>query len=155
MNLKNITILIIVITISCFLCNNAFAEDLPFMDYTNMYPQEQAYLHYILYIDDEPFKDPYLGLEFAANNKEIVYYVPARPFLDMLGISGTYDKASNKLLINGMEFPAERAVLGRDLKTDEKILYLPMKEVLEFLNLPIRIQETTLGVYTSCKNRQP
>ncbi len=144
---KRYIILLFIITgnlLSFHFC--CMAEDLPFMDYTGRYPEEQSENHYFLYINDEPLKSPYMALTFTADNKEVVYYFPARDLLDALGVSGTYDKVNNKLIINGKEFPKERAVLGRDPETDEKILYLPFKEVLQFLNLPMRIQEKTLGI---------
>jgi hypothetical protein len=66
--------------------------------------------------------------------------------LNALNATGTYDKAKDVLLINNKEFPKEKAAIGKDIKTGEKVLYLPFMDVLKFLNITVKIQETSLGI---------
>ncbi len=115
-----------------------------FQDLTGKYPDEQTGPYYFLYIDDKPYKEPYIATS-PVNSKEVIYYFPARDFLNILNVTGTYDKAKDVLLINNKEFPKEKAAIGKDIKTGEKILYLPFMEVLKFLKIIVKIQETSLG----------
>ncbi|MEQ8168139.1 MAG: hypothetical protein ABRQ38_04525, partial [Candidatus Eremiobacterota bacterium] len=91
------------------------------------------------------YKEPYIAAS-PVNSKELIYYFPARDFLNALNVTGTYDKAKDVLLINDREFPKEKAAIGKDIKTGEKILYLPFMDVLKFLKITVKIQETSLGI---------
>jgi hypothetical protein len=120
---------------------------MPFPDLSKIYPSEEGeVLYHILYIDDKPFIAPYIKSE----DKNPVYYFPAQTLLETLGVTGTYDKKKDKLIINGKEASKNIGIIGRDIKTNEKILYLDFKKIIEFLNLPVRIQATALGtsIYT-------
>ncbi len=128
-----------------FLYATCLAQEKSFLDLTGKYPEEQQQNFYFLYINDKPFTEPYLTYS-PTNSKDLIYYLPAKELLDALKVSGTYDKKTDKILINGKEFPKDKSALGRNLKTNEKILYLSFKDVLSFLKLPMRIQETSLGV---------
>jgi hypothetical protein len=119
---------------------------MPFQDFTKTYPKEQNSSYYLLYIDNKPFKFPYIEIENPMNKKEMIYYFPATALLDSLGISGTYDKKNDKLIINGMETPKYFGIIGFDIKTNEKILYLSARQVIEFLKLPVRIVNTPAGI---------
>lgn len=123
----------------------SLAGEVKFQDLTGKYPDEQTGLYYFLYIDDKPYKEPYIAAS-PVNSKELIYYFPARDFLNALNVTGTYDKAKDVLLINNREFPKEKAAIGKDIKTGEKILYLPFMDVLKFLKITVKIQETSLGI---------
>jgi len=123
----------------------SLAGEMKFQDLTGKYPDEQTGPYYFLYIDDKPYKEPYIATS-PVNSKEVIYYFPARVFLNALNATGTYDKAKDVLLINNKEFPKEKAAIGKDIKTGEKVLYLPFMDVLKFLNITVKIQETSLGI---------
>lgn len=125
------------------LYDTSLAGEMKFQDFTSKYPDEQTGSYYFLYIDDKPYKEPYIATS-PVNSKEVIYYFPARDFLNAINATGTYEK--DVLLINGKEFPKEKAAIGKDIKTGEKILYLPFMEVLKFLKITIKIQETSLGI---------
>lgn len=137
---------------------NSLAGETKFQDFTSKYPDEQTGPYYFLYIDDKPYKEAYIATS-PVNSKELIYYFPARDFLNALNATGTYDKEKDVLLINNKAFPKEKAAIGKDIKTGEKILYLPFMEVLKFLNITVKIQETSLGttyrVRTSGSSPQP
>lgn len=145
MNFKRIFVILIIMLFSMSYSYSSMADELPFQDFSNIYPDEHEGLYYLLYIDGVPFDSPYMALQIPEDNKEQVYYFPGRDLLNALGVEGTYDKKLQKLLIHGKEFPTERVVLGRDMETGEKIIYLPFRELLDFLALPQRIQENGLG----------
>jgi len=124
---------------------------MPFPDFTKEYPKEEGeVLYHILYIDDKPFIAPYIVIK----DKEPVYYFPAQTLLETIGVTGTYDRKKDKLIINGKEASKKMGIIGRNIKTNEKILYLNFMELLNFLNLPVRIQATALGtsIYTRTTN---
>lgn len=146
--MKKINILLFLITgIILYIQAICPAGEVPFKDLTNIYPKEQKdSSYYLLYIDNKPFKSPYIEVENPMNKNEIIYYFPAGTLLDSLGTSGTYDKKNDKLIINDMEAPKYYGIIGRDLKTNEKILYLSAKNVINFLKLPLRIVNTPAGI---------
>lgn len=131
---------------------NSLAGGMKFQDFTSKYPDEQTGSYYFLYIDDKPYKEPYIATS-PIDSKEVIYYFPARGFLNALNATGTYNKEKDILLINNKEFPKEKAAIGKDLKTGEKILYLPFMDVLKFLNISVKIQETSLGVTYHVKTK--
>ena len=128
-----------------FLYLNSLAGETKFQDFTSKYPDEQTGPYYFLYINDKPYKEPYIAIS-PVDSKELIYYFPARDFLNALNTTGTYDKGKDILFINNKEFPKEKAAIGRDIKTNEKILYLPFMEVLKFLNITVKIQENSFGI---------
>jgi hypothetical protein len=128
-----------------FLYVTSTAGEMKFQDFTSKYPDEQTGPYYFLYINDKPYKEPYIATS-PVDSKELIYYLPARDFLNALNVTGTYIKEKDLLLINNKEFPKEKAALGRDIKTNEKILYLPFMEVLKFLNINVKIQENSFGM---------
>ncbi len=111
---------------------------------TGSYPDEQDGKFYLLYIDEEPFKEPYYKIKDPKGEKD-VYFFPATPLLKALKTEGTYDKEKDMILISGKEFPREYAIIGRDIKTDNKILYLSFYDLLNFLNLPVITKQTGWG----------
>lgn len=113
------------------------------LDLTKNFPVEQQEDSYILYINENPFKVPYI-VDKNPDNGTSTYYFPAEKLLNALGATGNYDNEKNVILINQREFPLNKAALGLDFKTNEKILYLSFKDVLTFLDLPVRIQESSV-----------
>jgi hypothetical protein len=144
--MKSGGILLLLISILFSFNNASDAGNMPFKDCTGKYPQEQEELFCFLYINDKACKLPYITLENVENKKEIIYYFPAEDFLKALGMTGTYDREKDKLIINDRECPKEYGIIGIDIKSDKKILYLSFLDILKFLKLPVSAKENSYGV---------
>ncbi|MEQ8221126.1 MAG: hypothetical protein ABRQ37_02405 [Candidatus Eremiobacterota bacterium] len=120
------------------------------LDLTRSYPEEQKNSNYLLYINEKPLKVPYIAVKDQLDDT-VVYYFPGKLLINALGVEWNYNNEKNVLIIKKKEFPKSRMAIGIDIKTGEKIVYLPFKEVLSFLKLPVRVQESATGI--SCHTR--
>ncbi len=120
------------------------------LDLTRSYPEEQKNSNYLLYINEKPLKIPYIAVKNQLDDT-VIYYFPGKLLVTSLGVEWKYNSEQNSLILKKKEFPKSRMALGIDIKTGEKIIYLPFREVLSFLKLPVRVQESATGI--SCHTR--
>jgi len=137
---KILFISVIILFLTFHFVNKCPGDETTFLDITKYYPEEQKDKNYLLYINGNPFKTPYIAVKNPENDT-VTYYFPGQKFLNALGVKNNYDEVKGILIINKKEYPPSKMAIGLDIKTDKKIMYLPFIDVINFLKLPLRIQE--------------
>lgn len=147
---KKLYLFVLILLLAFYFSDKCFGDGNNLLDLTKTYPEEQKSSNYLLYINEKPLKLPYIAVKNQIDDT-VIHYFPGELLVRALGVEWKYDSGKNSLILKKKEFPKSRMAIGIDIKTGEKIVYLPFKEVLSFLKLPVRVQESATGI--SCHTR--
>ncbi len=147
---KKLYLFVLILLLAFYFSDKCFGDGNNLLDLTKTYPEEQKSSNYLLYINEKPLKVPYIVVKNQLDDT-VVYYFPGKLLVNALGVEWKYDSEKNSLILKKKEFPKSSMAIGLDIKTGEKIVYLPFREVLSFLKLPVRVQESATGI--SCHTR--
>ena len=142
---KKLYLFILILLLAFHLSDKCIGDGNDCLDLTKTYPEEQKNSNYLLYINEKPLKVPYIVVKNQLDDT-VVYYFPGKPLINALGVEWNYNNEKNVLIIKKKEFPKSKMAMGLDIKTGEKIVYLPFKEILSFLKLPVRVQESATNI---------